>query len=252
MARAFKRRKGGYVAGLSGEERAILSWLMSQVLDLLDPPGTPEPDSFEQMLSDAGLAVGAPTTGGGEAGLPGGVVHPGEPGEVGKAGEPGEVVKAGEPGEVGEPPAVEPAAVDGAATADLDDPHRDPALDRLLPDAHRDDPLLAAEFRRLVGPGLRETKAATLAAAIEAMETAEGERLELDDEQARVFAIALTDVRLVVGERLGLRDDDDAQRLEFQAALGQMDEERAWLLAVYDFLTWLQESLTTAMLRGLR
>lgn len=212
MARAFKRRKGGYVAGLSGEERAILAWLMSQVLDLLDPPGAPEPDSFEQMLSDAGLAVGAPTTG------------PGEPGEGGKPGEAGET----------------------------DDPARDPALDRLLPDAHRDDPLLAAEFRRLVGPGLRETKAANLAAAIEAMETADGAKLELDDEQARVFAIALTDVRLVVGERLGLRDDDDAQRLEFQAALGQLDEERAWLLAVYDFLTWLQESLTTAMLRGLR
>ncbi len=220
MARAFKRRKGGYVAGLSAEERAILSWLMDQVLELLAPPGAPEPDSFEQMLADAGLAVGAPS------------------GDIDGS---GEVAAA----------AADTPAADNSATADLDDPGRDPALDRLLPDAHRDDPLMAAEFRRLVGPGLRETKAANLSAAIAALEPAQGAKLELDEEQARVFAIALTDVRLVVGERLGLRDDEDAERLEVQAARGEMDEERAWLLAVYDFLTWLQESLTSAMLQGL-
>lgn len=218
MARAFRRRQGGYVAGLSAEERAILAWLMGQVHELLTPPEAPEPDSFEQMLADAGLAVGGPPD---------------------------------DPAGPDDPTPRDEAAADNAATADLDDPDRDPALDRLLPDAHRDDPLVAAEFRRLVGPGLRETKAANLAAALGALETADGAKLELDDAQARMFAIALTDVRLVVGERLGLRDDDDAERLELLAARGDMEEERAWLLAVYDFLTWLQESLTTAMLEAL-
>ncbi|MEP7159866.1 MAG: DUF2017 family protein [Dermatophilaceae bacterium] len=198
MARAFKRRQGGYVAGLSAEERAVLAWLMQQVLELLTPPEQVARDGFEQMLADAGLALDA-----------------------------------------------------GVVISDLDAPDRDPALDRLLPDAHRDDPLVAVEFRRLVGPGLRETKAANLTAAIAALEAANGAKLVLDDEGARVVTVALTDVRLVVGERLGLRDDEDMTRLERQATSGELEEERAWLLSVYDFLTWLQESLTMAMLDGL-
>lgn len=60
--------------------------------------------------------------------------------------------------------------------------------------------------------------------------------------------MALTDVRLVVGDRLQLRTDVDADRLESALANGALDEQAAWLITVYDFLTWLQETLTQAML----
>ncbi len=39
---------------------------------------------------------------------------------------------------------------------------RDPALERLLPPAHREDEAVAAEFRRLTEQGLRERKTANL------------------------------------------------------------------------------------------
>jgi hypothetical protein len=36
--------------------------------------------------------------------------------------------------------------------------------------------------------------------------------------------------------------------LELALAKGALDEEAAWMVAVYDFLTWLQETLAQAML----
>lgn len=259
MAYAFHRHREGYVGRLNPEERQVLLSLMSQVHSLLArPPVQAGADEFETLLREAGLA------------------------------------RLGD-----ELPGATPDD-DGS-----DDPDRDPALDRLLPDAHRTDPLLASEFRRMAGPGLRDRKAATLARAIAAIaangDGPDGDRhsdgnhagrkhaerahdggahdgrshvdgrqgteaapdesvlrdgedreeeVRLDEEQAQAVAIALTDVRLVVGERLGLRTDADADRLEGALASGSLDGEGAWLVAVYDFLTWLQESLTMAMLGG--
>lgn len=131
----------------------------------------------------------------------------------------------------------------------------DPALARLLPVASRDDAEQAAEFRRLTEHGLRSRKAATLAAAIAALEQARPPRLELDLDQARALAIGLTDARLILGERLGLRTDEDSERLheELEAALSgrvELDPALAQKMAYYDFLSWVQESVTMAMLEG--
>ncbi len=123
---------------------------------------------------------------------------------------------------------------------------RDPALDRLLPTANREDDEAAAEFRRLTEPGLRRRKATGLALAAA---TLRGEdKLRLDEAEARAFLIALTDVRLVLGERMGLRTDDDVDVLEAAAAELDDDDPLGYALAVYDFLTWLQETLASAML----
>ena len=61
---------------------------------------------------------------------------------------------------------------------------------------------------------------------------------------------ALTDVRLVLGERMGLRTDEDVDVLEAAAATLDPDDPLAYALAIYDFLTWLQETLASAMLDG--
>ncbi|PZU45382.1 MAG: DUF2017 domain-containing protein [Arsenicicoccus sp.] len=129
----------------------------------------------------------------------------------------------------------------------------DPALRRLLPSASRDDEEQAAEFRRLTEHGLRQRKAATLSTAIAALEAAEPPRLELDLDQGRALAVALTDARLILGERLGLRTDEDSERLheELEAALSgrsELDPALAQKMAYYDFLSWVQESVTTAMM----
>lgn len=125
---------------------------------------------------------------------------------------------------------------------------RDPALDRLLPSAHREDPELAAEFRRLTEHGLRERKAANLATTISALLSAEGDKVRLDQEQAQAMVVALTDVRLLLGERLGLRTDEDADALQDRLETVLEDDPQLQLAACYDFLTWLQESLIQALM----
>lgn len=131
---------------------------------------------------------------------------------------------------------------------DTPQPPRDPALERLLPSAHRDDPGLAAEFRRLTEFGLREGKAANLATAIAALQDADGDKVTLDLEQAQAMVVALTDVRLLLGERLGLRTDEDADALQDRLEAAAEDDPQLYLAAYYDFLTWLQESLIQALM----
>jgi hypothetical protein len=130
----------------------------------------------------------------------------------------------------------------------------DPALLRLLPPAHRTDAEQAAEFRRLTEHTLRSRKAATLSTAIEALTAVDPPRVELDLDQARALSVGLTDVRLILGERLGLRTDEDSDRLheQLERALSGEEEVEPGLvqqMAYYDFLTWLQESVTLALLR---
>ena len=125
---------------------------------------------------------------------------------------------------------------------------RDPAMDRILPSAHRDDPALSAEFRRLTEHGIREGKAANLATAITALLSADGDKVRLDQEQAQAMVVALTDVRLLLGERLGLRTDEDAEALQDRLERASEDDRDLHLAAAYDFLTWLQETLLQALM----
>ena len=141
-------------------------------------------------------------------------------------------------------------SVAAADQADLDPDAagRDPALDRLLPTANRQDDEVAAEFRRLTETGLRQRKAAALESSAELLRG--DDKLRLDDGEAQAFLKALTDVRLVLGERMGLRTDDDVDVLEAAAESLDPDDPLGYALAVYDFLTWLQETLASSMLDG--
>lgn len=147
-------------------------------------------------------------------------------------------------------------------TADPEEPS-DPALRRLLPPAHRTDREQAAEFRRLTEHSLRSRKAANLATAIAALadalpehgdhEPSDPVKLALDADQARALTMSLTDLRLILGERLHMRTEEDSERLheEFAAALRgeqEMDPATVQQMAYYDFLTWVQESLTEALM----
>ena len=125
---------------------------------------------------------------------------------------------------------------------------RDPALERLLPPAHREDEAVAAEFRRLTEQGLRERKTATLTTAVDALRDADGDKVVLSAAQAQALVVALTDVRLLLGERLGLRTDDDAEELAQRLDDADQDDPATLLAAYYDFMTWLQESLTQSLM----
>ncbi|HEX6054245.1 MAG TPA: DUF2017 domain-containing protein [Intrasporangium sp.] len=132
--------------------------------------------------------------------------------------------------------------------ADDQGEERDPALDRLLPDAHRGDDAVAAEFRRLTEEGLRQRKSANLDVAMERLAAASDDEVALDEAQAPAFLMALTDVRLLLGERMGMRTEEDAERLHAAMEVIDDDDPLGYAMAWYDFLTWLQETLTQALM----
>ncbi len=145
---------------------------------------------------------------------------------------------------------------DGAGAAGVPDrafgleEDRDPALDRLFPTGNREDEQEAAEFRRFTEQGLRQRKHANLTTMIDTLRAAEKDRWVLSRAQAPAVLVAMTDVRLVMGERLGLRTDEDATRLEEVAAELGPEDPALFVMSVYDFFTWLQESLTRALTAG--
>jgi Domain of unknown function (DUF2017) len=129
-------------------------------------------------------------------------------------------------------------------------PPEDPALARLLPEGNRDDPEASAEYRRLTEYGLRSRKrtAARLAAGALGREAP----VVLAPDEALALLKALTDVRLVLGERLELRTDEDAERLHQRLWAGEGDP--AWLsgASIYELLTAWQEYLVTAVAKKQR
>lgn len=100
----------------------------------------------------------------------------------------------------------------------------DPALHRLFPDAYPDDPEHAAEFRRLTEGDLRTTKSARLRTLIALLGGSDAEDADPDEavqtvevmvpsDRAPDVVAALTDLRLVMAERIGVRTADDADAL---------------------------------------
>jgi hypothetical protein len=156
-----------------------------------------------------------------------------------------------------------PTAPSWAADLGLDDlagdptraatPPDDTALARLLPDARRDDPVAAEEFRRLTERSLRERKRAahhTALAVLQGWSEDAGATQTMDRAEAHAFTAALTDVRLVLADRLGIETDEDAEAVHL-AEDGDPSDPEVWLAMVYDFTTWVQESLTGVLLESL-
>lgn len=125
----------------------------------------------------------------------------------------------------------------------------DSAVRRLLPDAVRGDDDEALAFRRLTERSLREQKIGALRGTALLIESSP---MTLNDEQARLFAQALNDVRLVLADRLAIETEEDAERLHDIADSKDVDNVESYLALVYNFITWLQESLVQAMLKAAR
>lgn len=122
-------------------------------------------------------------------------------------------------------------------------PPDDPALRRLLPDAYADD-TMSGEFRRLMDGDLRRLKTEALDEVREAVEgnLEGGVKLRLAPQQAETWLQALNDIRLVLGTRLDVTED-----LEDRWAQIGPDDPAAPLMAAYEWLGWLQESVVLAL-----
>jgi Domain of unknown function (DUF2017) len=117
----------------------------------------------------------------------------------------------------------------------------DPVLARLLPDAYRDDPEAAGEFRRYTEPALRSAKHQAAQEMLDTLPDAGG-RIQLTQDQALSWLKALNDVRLALGVRLGVTEDFEEQWARLKPGDPQWTafEVYAWLGAV-------QESLVQAL-----
>jgi hypothetical protein len=113
----------------------------------------------------------------------------------------------------------------------------DPSLRRLFPPAYDDDAEEHA-YRDLMGDELLEGRREALELLAR---TAEQKRLSA--EEADAWLRALNDLRLVLGTRLDVQED---------TLLGDLrpDDPRAHGLAVYGYLSWIQEQLVAALSEG--
>ena len=111
----------------------------------------------------------------------------------------------------------------------------DTAVERLFPPAYRDDPQAEKEYRRLVDrtlvsdrlEGLRTLQAGAGAGS-------------LTQAEAEVWCTVLNDLRLVLGERLGVTEELYEHGIE-------LDHPNAVELSVYGWLTWLQAIIVDAL-----
>lgn len=143
----------------------------------------------------------------------------------------------------GMPPRASQSSDPLAALLDNDgptSPPEDPVLQRLLPDAYKSDDHAASEFRRFTERGLRDGKAADAQRVLTALEEApavtDGITLEPDDQLA--WLRALNDLRLALGTRLGVDENEDERFDELPE-----DDPRRLTYDLYDWLGYLQSAL---------
>ena len=111
----------------------------------------------------------------------------------------------------------------------------DPALRRLFPPAYGDDPLADDEYRRLMRAELLDGKLAALRVV---EETAYADRLT--GEELEGWLGALESLRLYLGTQLDVTEETYAGPLD-------PNDPDAPALALYGYLSWLQEQAVEAL-----
>ena len=115
----------------------------------------------------------------------------------------------------------------------------DPVTARLYPSAHRDDEAVAAEYRALTESDLREDRLGRIAACV--ADLAGGRDVDLaDPADATRWIQVLNDLRLALGTRLGISEDD----VEFDP--GDPEQQPR---VVYHWLTAVQDGVVSCLLR---
>jgi hypothetical protein len=136
-----------------------------------------------------------------------------------------------------EDPLVELVGLDPSASTP-----EDPALKRLLPDAYRDDADASSQFRRYTERDLRARKARSAQLVIADLD-AGGQSIDISGDGVDAWLGFLNDTRLTLGVRLDITEESHDEL----ASLPE-DDPRATLFQVYDWLTFLQESLVQRLL----
>jgi hypothetical protein len=113
----------------------------------------------------------------------------------------------------------------------------DPALGRLLPDAYPDDAISSREFSRYTRDSLVDGKRQAAQRVRDATAVDDGDgvvQIELDQSEAWGWLTFLTDLRLILAERVGIVEDGD------EAASETRDD---YLRAAYEWAGFVQGSM---------
>ena len=224
MALAFKSTLRGYSAYLEKPERQILRSLFSDVLTLLggvspvdDQLDDDKPRFFDRFrTSDAVTLPQAP--------------------EPATASSPTDAAFWDLVGTL----------TDEAVHIDLDDP----AIKRLLPDARsgQDAQEGSEQFRQLAQDDIRQQKINDLQRAYALLQSGS---LMLNRTEAESFSRALNQVRLVLSSRLDITDEQDAEGVHAIGSVDQATDVESYMALLYNFVSWLQETLMQALIGDL-
>jgi hypothetical protein len=121
-------------------------------------------------------------------------------------------------------------------------PPEDPALARLFPDAYEDD-AESSDFRRFTENDLRARKREDALAVVRTLDAgAGGPVIKLSPDESRQWLGALNDLRLTIGTRLDVNDDDNELY-----RLPDSDPRKPMVMA-YLWLGGLQETLVETLM----
>lgn len=115
----------------------------------------------------------------------------------------------------------------------------DPSTRRLFPPAYADDPELEAEYEGMVREDLDAGRRRSLDVLEETLNAK-----RLDEEQMTAWLTALNDIRLVLGTRLDIEDEEAGEDLA-------EDDPREPVFALYHYLGWLVSQVVDALATGL-
>lgn len=123
----------------------------------------------------------------------------------------------------------------------------DPAVKRLLPDARSGDDAHhgSEQFRQLAQDDIRQEKIADLQRAYALLQSGS---LMLNRAEAESFSRALNQVRLVLSSRLKITDEQDAERVHAIGSVDQATDVESYMALLYNFVSWLQETLMQALI----
>jgi len=110
----------------------------------------------------------------------------------------------------------------------------DPSLRRLFPPAYEEEDEERA-YRDLMGGELLDGRRSALDVVAQTLD-----RERLSPDEADAWLRALNDLRLALGTRLDVKEDTFGEEL-------RRDDPRAPALAVYGYLSWMQEQLIEAV-----
>lgn len=160
-----------------------------------------------------------------------------------------DMVSDGDPDTYAEPDAVsdpfEEWSRDLAGDPDQPETADDPVVRRLFPDAYPHDAAASADFRRFTERDLKVKKISEATLVLERLQATENGRHEvrIPMSEVDVWLRTFTSLRLAVATRLGITDAESADDL----AMLPDEDPRAFMVSVYDWLGFAQETLISAL-----